>query len=68
MSAELTEEERIVQACIQVGKAHRHDPFRLAREAKGWSRDQWDTALLTYRTNQARHQAGSWRLDEFGGS
>lgn len=54
---ELTEEERIVEACIQVAKQHHiEDPFRVARRAKGWTRDQWDHAYLSYRTAQMRHQ------------
>jgi len=54
---ELTEEERIVEACIQVAKQHRiEDPFRVARKAKGWTQDQWDHAYLSYRTAQMRRQ------------
>ena len=55
---EFTEEERIVQACIQVAKQHRiEDPFRVARQVKGWTRDQWEEAYLRYRTAQMRRQA-----------
>ena len=51
----LCEDEKLVQACIIAAKLHRvADPFRIAREAKGWDQDRWDTALLGYRANQSR--------------
>lgn len=43
---ELSEQERIVAACLRVAKSRRiADPYTLARQAKGWSREQWETAL-----------------------
>lgn len=39
---EWSEDERLVMACIRVGKQYHRDPFSIAREAKGWSRDHWD--------------------------
>ena len=41
-SVEWSEDERLVMACIRVGKQCHRDPFSLAREAKDWSRDHWD--------------------------
>lgn len=57
---ELSEEERFVQACIQVAKQHRGlEPFQIAQKAKGWSRERWETEFLTYQTNQTQRQVQS---------
>lgn len=48
----LTESERIVQACIAVGKQNRHDPYLIARQIKGWSRPEWEAALLEFDERQ----------------
>lgn len=54
---ELTEEERIVEACLAVARQHRiQDPFRVAQQAKKWTRTRWDEAYLRYRTAQVRRQ------------
>lgn len=50
----LSEEERVVQACLQAAKKSRRvEAHRLARAAKGWSREQWDAAHLRYVSAQA---------------
>ncbi len=41
-SVEWSDDERLVMACIRVGKQTRRDPFSLAREARGWGRDHWN--------------------------
>lgn len=43
-----TDEDNFVLACIRVGKARRMEPFRIAREAKGWTKDRWDEAKLAF--------------------
>lgn len=50
---ELSEQERIVAACLRVAKSRRiDDPYILARQAKGWSREQWETALDGFNARQ----------------
>lgn len=45
---QLTDDERLFQACMQVARQGRvNDPFRIAR-AKGWDRDRWETARMGY--------------------
>ena len=54
---ELTEEERIVEGCLAVARQHGiQDPFRVAQQAKKWTRMRWDEAYLRYRTAQLRRQ------------
>lgn len=54
---ELTEEERIVQACLIAARQHGiKDPFRIVQQAKKWTRPRWDEAYLRYRTAQIRRQ------------
>lgn len=54
---ELTEEERIVEGCVAVARQHGiKDPFRVAQQAKKWTRPRWDEAYLRYRTAQIRRQ------------
>lgn len=58
--AELSAEERLVEACLLVAKQNRiEDPAAIAREARGWSRDKWERELLAYRTNQSLRQVSS---------
>jgi len=45
---EPTEDDKIVLACLRVGKKHHVDPFRIARKTKGWARDRWDQAHADY--------------------
>ena len=61
------EDERLVQACVRTAQAQGiTDPFVLAREARGWNREQWDTAYLIYRTNQSKrwHQQATGTTEE----
>lgn len=44
---EWSDDERLVMACVRVGKQCHRDPFSLAREAKGWSRDHWGAIQAT---------------------
>ena len=51
-STEYTKEEQFVIACTRVAKKHRiTDPFKLARE-DGWTRDRWNTTLVSYEAKQ----------------
>jgi len=45
---ELTDDERFMVACIRVGKQNRCDSFSIARQAKGWTRDRWETIRTDY--------------------
>lgn len=54
----LSDDERFVQGCLQAAKQTRFEPFRIAQEAKGWSRQQWDEALEAYNNRQFRRYAG----------
>ena len=45
---EFTDDDNFVLACIRVGKDLRVDPFRIAREAKGWTKDKWNDTRLQY--------------------
>lgn len=49
----LTEDDKIVLACLQTAQKHRQvEPFTLARQVKGWTRDQWDVAFAAYKQKQ----------------
>ena len=57
---ELTDDERFVQACLQVAKQRRITmPFVIAR-AQGWDRDRWDAALASYERKELRR----WTPDD----
>ena len=46
---ELTEDDKVVLACIQTAQKHHGvEPFILARQVKGWTRDRWDMAHAAY--------------------
>lgn len=50
---EFSEQERTVAACLRVSKSRRiADPYTLARQTKGWSREQWETALDGFNAKQ----------------
>jgi len=54
---ELTEDDKVVIACLQTAKKNRGvDPFQLARQVKGWTRDRWDVAQAKYQGKQV----GRW--------
>lgn len=53
---QLTEQERVVVACIRVAKKHRLDPAIVARQAKGWTRQAWDEAHEAFQNAQAERQ------------
>ncbi len=55
---QLGEDERFVQGCLQAAKQTRLEPFRIAQEAKGWGRQQWDEELEAYNQRQFRRYAG----------
>jgi len=51
---ELTDDDKVVIACIQTAKKHRGvEPHVLARQAKGWTRTRWDQAHVTYNRKSA---------------
>lgn len=54
--SEFSEEERFVQACLQVGKQHRREPFQIAQAAKGWNEKQWEDAVMRFRQQQFERQ------------
>ncbi len=46
---ELSEDDKIVVACIRIARQRRlDDPFRAAQKAKGWTRDRWEDAVAAY--------------------
>ncbi len=52
---EITSEEKFVMACLKTAKMHRiEDPFYIALEAKGWSRDEWDEKRREYELRQVQ--------------
>ena len=52
---ELTDDDKVVLACIQTAQKHHGvQAFTLARQVKGWTRDQWDAAFAAY---QARDRS-----------
>ena len=58
---ELTEDEKVVVACLQVSKRNRGtNPFLLARSAKGWDRDRWESVLASYE----RKDRDRWNVSE----
>jgi|AMFO01.1.fsa_nt_gi hypothetical protein len=64
---ELTKDEIIVQNCLRIAQQHRiDDPFRVARQAKNWTRTRWNEAYLSYRTAQIRRQNPGYGLDSVG--
>lgn len=51
----LTEDERLVEACLRVAAQQRiNDPFLIAAQAKNWTRARWESAYLHYTHNQAK--------------
>lgn len=61
-----SEDERIVAACLRVAKSHRiADPYVLVRKTKGWSRQQWETALDDFHAKQiTRIQSSNGFVDQ----
>lgn len=56
-----------LRACITVAHEHRiQDPFRVAHQAKKWTRARWDDAYLRYRTAQTRRWQPVSMGDEVG--
>ena len=55
-----SDDERVVIACRQVARRRRGtDPFALARQTKGWKRERWDAACVSYeRTRSQRRTEG----------
>ena len=51
----LSADEQIVERCIHVVKKCRvSDPFRVAKKAYAWTREQWDVAKWSYDATQTR--------------
>ena len=49
----LSDDDKLVIACIRTAKQHRGaEPFMLARQLKGWSRDRWDEAHAAYQQKE----------------
>lgn len=46
------EEERVVVACLQIGKKHKIDPAIIARKAKDWTRADWEAAHAAFERAQ----------------
>lgn len=58
---ELTENERFVQVCLQTARQMRiADPFYIALEMKGWSRDEWDQKHRDYELRQVQRWQGNY--------
>ncbi|MEO1009574.1 MAG: hypothetical protein AAFX79_13510 [Planctomycetota bacterium] len=56
-SGSMSDEERFVVACIRVAKQQRiEDPFLVAREGRGWSREAWDEACFAFQQSQLDRQ------------
>lgn len=61
-----SERDQTVMACIQVGKKHRLEPHRVARQSKGWTRPEWDEAYTAFQCAQLeRVQQGRTDLSVF---
>jgi len=56
---EWSDDECFVLACLQVSKQTRHDPWVIAREGRGWSRERWET--LQMKVDQKRRDR--WACD-----
>ena len=55
-SIKMTEDDRVVRACLQTAVTHRGrgvEPFSLARRLKQWTRLRWDAAYAAYRLKLA---------------
>ena len=49
----LSDDDRFIQACIQVAKKRRGlEPSRIARQAKGWTSERWEAAYMAYSQKQ----------------
>ena len=48
----LSEDERLVRACIIAGKQANKAPFRLAQMWKGWTIDRWELAFESYQQKE----------------
>ena len=59
-SVELSDDEKFVTACLRVAQQQRiADPSLIARQVKGWSRQQWDEAHWAFQQAQfERYQSG----------
>lgn len=44
----LSEDDRIVRACIVAGKQQQVEPLRIAQQWQGWSKERWEQAHLAY--------------------
>ena len=40
----LCDDDRFVLACLRIARERRQEPHQLARQAKGWTIEQWETA------------------------
>ncbi len=50
---EWSDDEKVVLACIQTARKHRvTEPFSLARQVKGWTKDRWDSAVIAYESKR----------------
>lgn len=51
----LSPDEEVVERCILIARQHKiEDAFQVAQRVKGWTREQWNTAEISYRTTQAK--------------
>lgn len=48
----LSQDERVVQVCLTAGRQHGRDPFHLARDIKGWSRERWEQTFERFEENR----------------
>lgn len=56
---EFSADERFVIACVRVAQKQRiEDPFVIARQGKGWTRERWDEAYLSHQTSQQQRWRG----------
>lgn len=60
-----TDEDRFVAACLRVAQQRQiDDPFIVARQAKDWTREQWDTAHWAFNQSQWDRWGPSGGSDE----
>lgn len=62
-----TDDDRVVIACLKASQQSGCDPQSIAREFKGWSRQQWETALDAYQERKWRWRTIGRRLGAANG-
>lgn len=57
-------DDDFVRQCILVGKQHRIDPFRVAQQVRGWTRQRWEDARFGYEWHQIQQTHAANLPDE----